>query len=279
MNGTDYPHLRDALDDRFSALTDAELDSVFESAFGEGVTPAEYEEFFSGLGKAFSNIGGDIGRFAQQAAPVVASAAQGAMQGAAAGSRLGPYGALFGALAGGTGSALKSHGTGAARDVGNVITGVVGTAGALTGGGGTGPGLAGLLGGGGAGRAPATSQLLGLLARPETAQALAALVGGRNPAVPAGPSGVPVPANAFAGLLSALARESEAEALSWGDAVAVPAYLVGPRGDLVADPADPDQCSGRLLQLLGPPTREQDEAYDEAYDEYEEYDEFVARGR
>ena len=49
-------------------------------------------------------------------------------------------------------------------------------------------------------------------------QALAALLGGQNAAIPAGPSGTPVPANAYAGLLSALAKEAEAEAASWDEA-------------------------------------------------------------
>jgi hypothetical protein len=264
MQDTDYPYLRENLDDRFSALTDAELDSVFEAAFGEGVTPAEYEEFFSGLGKAFSG-------FAQQAAPVAASAAQGALRGGAAGARFGPYGAFIGALGGGAGAALQHHGTGTARDIGNVISGV----GSVIGGGGA-QGSAVPLAGAAPGPAPATSELLRLLGRPETAQALGALFRGQNPAVPAGPAGTPVRANAFAGLLSALARESEAEALGWGDAVGLPAYLVGPGGELLADPADPDQRSGRLLQLLAGPSREVDEASDDAFDEYEVLDEYEA---
>jgi hypothetical protein len=113
-----------------------------------------------------------------------------------------------------------------------------------------------------------------LLGRPETAQALGALAGGQNPAVPAGPAGTPVPANAFAGLMSALAREAEAEALGWEEPVGVPAYLVGPSGQLLADPGSPDQRSGRLLQLLAAPAREQDEAYDGYDDDFEEYEEF-----
>jgi hypothetical protein len=117
-----------------------------------------------------------------------------------------------------------------------------------------------------------------VLARPETARALGALAGGQNPAVPTGAAGTPVPANAFAGLLSALARESEAEALGWEEPVAVPAYLVGSNGQLLADPTSPDQRSGRLLQLLAASAREQDEGYDEyddAFEVYEEYDELA----
>src|SRR5215831_627207 len=97
--GTYYPNLREVLDPRFAGLSDSDLESAFEAAFGDSVTLAEYEEFFGGLGKAFK----DVGRFAQQAAPTLATAGQGALQGAAAGSALGPWGALGGALIGGTG--------------------------------------------------------------------------------------------------------------------------------------------------------------------------------
>jgi hypothetical protein len=285
MPDTSYPYLRDALDDRFSGLTDAELDSVFSTAFGDDVTPLEYEEFFSGLGKAFSN-------FAQQAAPVAATALQGGLEGGMQGMKYGPYGALVGALAGGTGAALQKHTTGTGRDVGSVISGVVNIAG--------GGGLPG------AGKppgppptsapatpapatpAPATDQLLRLLGRPEMVQALAALLGGQNAAIPAGPSGTPVPANAYAGLLSALARESEAEAAnwdeatgwdeatSWDEAVVVPGYLFDSDGELVADPDDPYQRSQRVLELLAGSPREDDEAFEEDFpedlDAYDEYD-------
>ncbi|MET9272060.1 hypothetical protein [Kribbella sp. NPDC003557] len=290
MPETDYPYLRDALDDRFSGLTDAELDSVFATAFGDDVTPIEYEEFFSDLGKAFST-------FARQAAPVAATALQGGLEGGMKGMKYGPYGALVGALAGGTGAALQKHTTGTGRDVGSVLSGVVNIAGGGLGGpaGAPAPLPPGPPTGaapGATARPPATDQLMRLLATPELGQALAALIRGSNSTVPAGPGGTPVPANAYAGLLSALARESEAEASGWDEATAVPAYLVGPDGRLVADPSDPDQRSGRLLQLLSAQPREQeerddgietvvfpedypeayDEAYDEAFDEYDEYE-------
>lgn len=251
---TYYPHLREVLDPRFAALSDAELEALFESAFGEGITPAEYEDFFGGLGRALGSVAQGVGRFAQQAAPVVASGAQGALQGAAAGSALGPWGALGGALTGGVGSALQKHGRGPAKDVGNVLSGVVNTAGMLSGRGGLAQGAAGLLGMAGraaGGGSPAAGQLLGLLNRPEVMLALMSLFRGRNPAVPVGATRTPVPANAFAGLLGALAREAEAEAMIWDSAESVPAYLVNPTGQLVVDPSDPDQRAARLLQLLG----------------------------
>ena len=262
--GTDYPRLREVLDPRLAALPDTELESAFATAFGEGVTPAEYEEFFGGLGRALQGVAQDVGRFAQQAAPVVASGAQGALRGAAAGSALGPWGILGGALTGAAGSALAQHGTGTARDVGNMLSGVVGTAGSLTGGG----GLAGLLGGAGRGAPPAAANLAGLLRTPQLAQALSGLLGGGNPTVPAGRAGTPVPATAFAGLLSALAREAESEALADQDGESVPAYLVGPTGELLVDPGDPDQRARRLLALLaGEVAADTDgEAWDDADD-------------
>ncbi|GGL77686.1 hypothetical protein GCM10010840_14490 [Deinococcus aerolatus] len=286
---TFYPHLREMLSPDFAHLSDAELESAFESAFGEGVTPAEYEEFFGGLGRALSGAARDVGRFAQRAAPVAGSVLSGAAQGAMAGSALGPWGALGGAIAGGVGSGLARHGPRGARGVGQAISGVVNTAGTLTGRGGMASGamgaLSGLLGGGGRGGG-AAGALMGLLGRPETRQALQALAGGQNRAIPLGAGGTPVPASAFAGLLGALGREAEAET-SWGSGESLdspPAYLMNSAGQFVVDPNDPDGRAARLLQMLqasppmlrqrpAPYMEMQDGAYgeDEAYDEDEAY--------
>lgn len=240
-HGTFYPHLRELLDERFTALSDDEIDAVFADALGEGVSPAEYEEFFGGLGQAIS-------RLARQAGPALGPVLRGAGQGAAAGSLLGPVGTIGGAIAGGLGSALGTHARGPARDIGRAVSGVVGTAGML--GGGVPGALGGVLGRRGG---PATSALQAVLGRPETARALNAMFTGRNPAIPVGRAGAPVPANAFAGLLSALAREAEAEAeaqAGWADSVPVPAYLLDAEGQLVVDPTDQQQRAARLLQLL-----------------------------
>lgn len=247
---TEYPFLREALNDRFSELSDTDIESTFESVFGEGVTPAEYEEFFKSLGRGLS-------RFASQAAPYVASAGSGALQGAMAGSALGPWGALGGAIAGGTGSVLSRHGRGAARDVGGAIGAGIGAAGMLTGRGGAAGGVLGSLGGRGGG---AAGQLLGVLRRPETAQALAGLVRGRNPSVPVGRNGAQVPANAFASLLRALGMEAESEALA----------LTG--GEAEDVPADPNQQAAGLLQLLAAAARA--EAESDESDQYEQSDEY-----
>ena len=256
---TFYPYLREVLDERFAGLPDDQLEAVFEDAFGEGITPAEYEEFFGGLSKALS-----------QAAPVISSVAQGALRGAASGSALGLPGIIGGAITGGAGQALQQHARGPARNVGGVLSGVVNTAGTLTGRSGA-QGLSGLLGmvsqGGGG---PAANALRSILGRPETAQALAALLGGANPAIPVGPASTPVPASAFAGLLGALAREAEAEAeAAWDGGEALPGYLADDTGQLVVDPVVPEQRAARLLQLLAADEPEYDDAeFDEAeYDD------------
>ena len=97
---TFYPNLRDMLDDRYADLSDAQFEAAFESAFGEHVTPAEYEEFFDGLSKA-------LGSVAKTVAPVVQSAAPGLLSGAMAGAPLGRPGIIGGALVGGVGPSTK----------------------------------------------------------------------------------------------------------------------------------------------------------------------------
>lgn len=242
-----YPHLREVLDDRFASLSDDELEALFESAFGEGITPAEYEEFFGSIGRAAR----DVGRFVQKAAPTIAGVAKGALSGAAAGSVGGPFGAIGGALIGGASSALSRHGTGSVRDVGRALGGVVTTAGLLTGRGALMPGAPGLMQGlVGRGANPATNALHAVLRQPETLRALSALFSGRNPTIAVGRSRIPVPAHAFAGLLGALAREAEAEAWVGDDTETVPGYLVDSAGQLVVDPSDPELRAARLLQLL-----------------------------
>ena len=185
---TFYPKLRDMLDDRYADLSDAEFEAAFESAFGEHVTPAEYEEFFGGLSQA-------LGSVVKTVAPVLQSAAPGLLSGPIAGAPLGLPGIIGGALVGGVGSALSKQG-GTAGQVGKAAGGVVNTAGALTGrapmpgGGAATSALSGLLGQSGA---PATNALRAVLGSPQLAQALGALFAGRNPQLPVGPAQTPVP--------------------------------------------------------------------------------------
>jgi hypothetical protein len=267
---TFYPNLRANLSPQFAGFSDADLEGMFESAFGEGVSPAEYEEFFGGLGRALSSAAGSVGRFAQQNAPGIAQIGQGALQGAMAGSAAGPWGAALGAVTGGVGSGLSQYGTGTTRDVGNVMSGVVNTAGALTGRGGGAGGISNLLGGllggrgGGAGGISsllgsltgrgggggAAGALMGLLGRPETMNALQSLAGGSGGMVPVGARGTPVPANAFAGLIRSLAAEAEAESFSGEAGESAPGYLMNAAGQFIVDPSLPDHRAAHLLQML-----------------------------
>ncbi|MFJ5546331.1 hypothetical protein [Streptomyces sp. NPDC093225] len=230
--GTYYPQLREVLDPRYSGLSDQELEEAFADAFGES-TPAEYEEFFGGLGRTLEKAARQVGRVASAAGP-------GILRGAAAGSALGPFGALGGALLGGTSSALQRYGGREARGVGAGIGSALGAAGMLTGRGGTPPGLPGTATSGGgptasAGGGPATSALLALLGRPELIGALTALASGSAAPVPVGQQGVPVQAGTFAGLLGALARQAGAE---WTESVGR------------AEEAEGEDRAGGLLRLL-----------------------------
>ncbi|MFJ7158153.1 hypothetical protein ACIQUQ_24900 [Streptomyces sp. NPDC101118] len=235
--GTHYPHLREVLDPRYAGLTDGELEEAFAEAFGEGLTLAEYEEFFGGFGRTLEKAAKQVGRVASAVGP-------GVLQGAMTGSALGPFGALGGAVLGGTGAALQRYGGRQARGVGGLLGGGLNAAGALTGRGplvsGLGGLASGLLGQGGGRGGPATSALMGLLGRPELARALTALSFGRPASIPVGSRGVPVPAGAFAGLLGALAREAEAE---WAESL-------GEDGAAGYEEAGHDEDLGRLLALL-----------------------------
>ncbi|WP_030194903.1 hypothetical protein [Streptomyces sp. NRRL S-87] len=222
--GTYYPQLREVLDPRYSGLSDRELEEAFADAFGEG-TPAEYEEFFGGLGRTLEKAARQVGRVASAAGP-------GILRGAAAGSALGPFGALGGALLGGTGSALQQYGGREGRGVGAGTGSALGAAGMLAGRGGTPPGLPGPAT---AGAGSATSALLALLGRPEWTRALAALASGSTAPVAVGQQGVPVRAGTFAGLLGALARQAGAE---WTESVGR------------AEGAEGEERAGGLLRLL-----------------------------
>lgn len=267
---TFYPHLREVVDERFANLTDEELEHLFSEALGEGVTPAEYEEFFAGLGKAVTKI-----------TPVLEPIGRDVLKGATAGSVAGPWGALAGGVLGGAGSALKRHGRGRTRKIGNAMGSVVGAAGALGGRGATVKGVSGVLGAlgqGGTGK-PAINALRGILGRPETGAALRALVAGTNPAIAVGRTQTPVPASAFAGLLGALAQEAEVEAESdfeWGEALTMPTYLLDMEGQPVVNPTVPEERAARLLQLLAGASLETENEDIEAWDDLDEWEEIEA---
>jgi hypothetical protein len=189
---TDYPAVRRVMGPDRDRYDDAALEHLIERQF-PGTEPQHVEDFMRGLQQ-----------FGRQAAPILQKVgpgmAQGAMQGAMIG---GPWGALAGALGGGAMSMLGGGGGPAPGRPPGPPAGAAGPVAGLVGG--LAPMAAAALGGGGGG---ASGQLLTLLSRPETIQALLALTMGQ-----AGRSNVPVgrrqvPAAAFANAVSELAAEA-----------------------------------------------------------------------
>lgn len=164
----DFPNLRQVLDERYAVLPAAAIRSHMEAAFGPGAAD-EYEAYlefsFDDIGKAFSSAARDVGRFASKAAPVVANVGGGALQGAMAGSALGLPGIIAGAAVGGAGAGLSKYGSGAARNVGGILSGVTNIAGQFSPAGrvgaSLGPAISGLAGGGRGGAAGAAVNALG----------------------------------------------------------------------------------------------------------------------
>jgi hypothetical protein len=253
--------IRKAVKPQYASLPAEDLEAVLAES---GIDAAAMEGFFD-----------DVSRFVQHAAPVVAQVATralpGVISGATTGAALGPWGALGGALLGGVTSAVSG---GQTRP--GTTSGGAGAAGGISG---ALPALAGLAGSGGN---PA-GVLLGVLQRPETQQALMSLAlgsAGRS-TVQAGSSRTPVPASAFANLLSTLASRvfNQAEA-SAEPTEGYPTYL-HKSGVLAVDPALPEARAGRLLEMLAEvsyvprstrQTTQRRQMYTEADEYYDEID-------
>jgi hypothetical protein len=316
-----YPNLKQVLAPEYAALPPAEIEALMEGMFGPGAAE-RYEEYLEGLfgniGRAFSSAARDVGKFAAKAAPAVATVGGGALQGALAGAPLGLPGIIAGAAAGGTGAALSKYGKGTARDIGGALRGVTGVAGQFSPagrlGGAVGPAISGLAGGGGRGAASAAvstlggllgggtggastalsaltslfggsgaiGQLLSLLQRPETMQALAALnlgPAGRR-TVPVGSAQTPVPATAIARVIGELVEQAVAEAAALSDGVESELrYMTDEAGEFVGDPALDRDRAARVWDLLNVAQAERlvnavavheqvaEAYYDEAYSE------------
>ena len=190
--GTSYPNFRSVVGERCEALSDAELELAFATTFGEGVGPAEYEDFFGSLGSVLGSLVPQAGQLVQRVAPTVAPVAQGALQGALSGAPLGLPGIIAGAVAGGAGSTLSQQKSAPARDIGRALSGGVNTFGGLLGGG---AGLPSAALGAHAGGSSAGPQQSG-------------------PSVASGG----VSSNLLAGLLGALSRRNATEAFGYGEA-------------------------------------------------------------
>jgi hypothetical protein len=205
---TRYPRLRSAMDAPYSELSDEALAETMPFLL-PGVSAEDAEGFFDGIANAF----GQVTKVVQQN-PVIGRVLSGAAAGAVPGLAGGPFGALLGA------------GTGAL--------------GALLGGSRTPTGTPPPASGGASGVA---RQLVGLLARPETVQAITQLaVPGGKQTVAVGRGGTQVPASSFAQLLGFLgSRLAE-------DADDVPGSTWPPPVGI--DSASPADRAGALMSLL-----------------------------
>lgn len=132
---TGLVHLRQVVTPTLAMLPDAYLVEQIDSSFGEGFAESldqDLEFSLGSIGRSLSSAARDVGRFAQQAAPVVGNIGGGIVQGAMAGSSAGLPGIIAGGLVGGAGAGLSKYGSGAARSVGNVLSGVTQTVGQFT---------------------------------------------------------------------------------------------------------------------------------------------------
>lgn len=188
-----------------------------------------------------------------------------ALGGLAGGGGGGAIGNVLGALTGGGGASS------AVNAIGSLLgsSGASGAASAVT-------ALSSLFGG-----SSAAGQLLSLLQRPETIQALAALNLGAagRPTIPVGAAQTPVPVSAVANVVKELADQASNEAAGLADgSEAELQYMVDATGEFVGDPASERERAARVWELLneaqaervlssfaaGLPTRRPREAYDEA---------------
>jgi hypothetical protein len=228
-----YPYLREALDDRFASLPPEDIERLIDELFGPGVEAEDVEDILGSIGRAFGSIGPAIGNFASQAAPVLGRALPGVASGAAAGSVFGPLGTFGGAVLGGLGSLLGGGGAPPAAAPRPSAAPAPGPAPPVPAG------------------TPAAAQLLAVLSRPETLQALMSMLMGPagQRSVPVGPNATPVGLGGFSNLLGVLGNQASAEyRLIAPDAdEGVPGYLME-RADL--DPAVPEHQAEALFALF-----------------------------
>ncbi|MDN3638806.1 hypothetical protein QWY82_08310 [Simiduia curdlanivorans] len=251
---TRFPAVRRAMGRERAALDDGQLREVLTERF-PGADPLEVEDFMRGLQ-----------RFARQAAPVAQRALVGAASGAATGMAAGPYGALAGALIGGTAGALTTPSPAptaaparrpapaprrAARPQPQTSPQTPPPQpsrlqppqpAAPT------PHIALAPSAGGA-SSPAAAQLLMLLSRPETMQALLGLLLHRGQ-VPVGAT--PVPSAAFANALAEFATRAAQEARPLR--AARQGYYFDQQGEARCDLADDGARAQLLFEDLFPHT-------------------------
>lgn len=224
--GTAYPAVRRVMGSMRRELDDDNIEELLESMFPT-TAPEDVENFM----RTLQSIGKTVAPIAQRALPgMIQGAVQGGMMG-------GPWGALAGAVGGGAMSALGAGGgagtpapsAGGPRrpTPGNGPRALTGTTSALAPVGGD-----------------AVAQLLALLSRPETMQALLALLMSRSGRGSVSVGARRVPARAFANALAELAAQV-ADGDSPDDGAV--GYLLDSEGEPRCDAADP---GARALLLV-----------------------------
>jgi hypothetical protein len=229
LQDTDFPAVRRVMGAERTRLDDDSVERLLTELFPDS-EPEDVEDFM-----------GSLQSFAKQAAPVAQKALPGVVSGAAQGAAIGgPWGALIGAAAGGASSALSSPKPGSSAPAPPVAAPIAAPAPAPI-------------------AAPSTTtpagvaatppaQLLALLSRPETMQALLALLlsGSGRSSVAVGDK--QVPAVAFANAIAetaALVAETAAPAHpSASD------YLFDAEGLARTDVANPSARAALLLSDL-----------------------------
>lgn len=270
---TEYPAIRFALNEQHIELNDEQIENYIAEAM-PGVYADDVENFMRSLQ-----------RFGRQVAPIAQRALPGIIQGAAQGGMVaGPWGALAGAIGGGAASLLSGgrqsppSTSASARPQMSTqaparsLNTLGNPAGRYT------PGA--VPSAGNAVNMAPIQQLLMLLSRPETMQALSALLmsaSGRG-AVSLGNRSVP--AAAFANAISEIAADV-ADSVQVESSESLPEYLLDSTGQVRGDIVNPAERAKMLLEdICEVATQEfyededqddedeDDEAYEEYLDEY-----------
>lgn len=260
LQDTEYPAVRRVMGHERDRLDDDALERVLTDLF-PGAMPEEVEDFMRSLQS-----------FGRQVAPIAQRALPGVAQGAAQGAMVaGPWGALAGAIGGGAASLLSGGGSrpaarpGAAPAPGPPPAPLPGPAvappGPIEPPAGTAPGAAAPTP-----AAAATAQLVTLLSRPETMQALLALLmsGAGRSTVQVGRRDVP--AAAFANAIAetaALVAEAAGHPLEQSVSEFLFDSLGQPRGDVV----NPSERAALLLSDLAAVAAEEALEDEDAEDE------------
>lgn len=232
---TEYVEVRKVLHTPYRNLSDYHIERMMESY---NVNAEDMENFLSTLG--------NIGRGVVNALPQVLPAAL-PLVGTVIG---GPVGGMIGGVAGRAVGSAIAGGRPATSAPAQALPAIAPAV----------PGPAVLPGG-----SPAAGQLLQTLFRPETLQALIAMVMGQ-----AGRQNIPVgntqvPPAAFTNLLGVLANQANAE-ISAGSqngsaSESLPRYLENYAGEAFGDPAIPEHRAAALLELLHESDVEHEEYY------------------